>query len=242
MLIANWKMNGSKELIKEWLEFVSKNIDINQTKKCIFCPPTSYLDFTGTLIQQSYRDIRLGSQQCNSELSAPLTGGINSQMLEDVGCEFVIIGHSEQRIHLKESNKILADKLKDSVRMNLKPIFCIGESLQQKKNNQTKDILIEQLDALSSDLASECLIAYEPIWAIGTGENAEIAYIEEIHAFIKEELENKTSSSNYISVLYGGSVNLHNCKEIYSSDKVDGLLIGGASLEADTFTKIYNMS
>ena len=242
MLIANWKMNGSKELIKEWLEFVSKNIDINQTKKCIFCPPTSYLDFTGTLIQQSYKDIRLGSQQCNSELSAPLTGGINSQMLEDVDCEFVIIGHSEQRTHLKESNKILADKLKDSIKMNLKPIFCIGESLQQKKNNQTKNILIEQLDALSPDLVSECIIAYEPIWAIGTGENAEISYIEEIHAFIKEELENKTSSSNYISVLYGGSVNLHNCKEIYSSDKVDGLLIGGASLEADTFTKIYNMS
>ena len=106
MLIANWKMNGSKELIKEWLEFVSKNIEITQTKKCIFCPPISYLDFTGTLIQQSYKDIRLGSQQCNSELSAPLTGGINSQMLEDVDCEFVIIGHSEQRTHLKESNKI----------------------------------------------------------------------------------------------------------------------------------------
>ena len=242
MLIANWKMNGSKELIKEWLEFVSKNIEITQTKKCIFCPPISYLDFTGTLIQQSYKDIRLGSQQCNSELSAPLTGGINSQMLEDVDCEFVIIGHSEQRTHLKESNKILADKVKDSIRMDLKPIFCIGESLQQKENNQTKDILIEQLGALSVNLLSECIIAYEPVWAIGTGKNAEISYIEEIHTFIKEELESKTSSSNYISVLYGGSVNLHNCKEIYSSDKVDGLLIGGASLEADTFTKIYNMS
>ena len=242
MIVANWKMNGSKELIIEWLDFVTKNTEINQTKKCIFCPPNSYLDFTGTLLKKSYNDVRLGAQQCDSELSSPLTGGTNSQMLVDIGCEFVIIGHSEQRIHLKESNQILADKLKNSIKMNLKPIFCIGESLQQKKNNETKDILIEQLDALSVNLISECIIAYEPVWAIGTGENAKISYIEEIHSFIKEELENKTSSRDYISVLYGGSVNLHNCKEIYSSDKVDGLLIGGASLEADTFTKIYNMS
>ena len=126
--------------------------------------------------------------------------------------------------------------------MNLKPIFCIGESLQQKKANQTKDILIEQMDALSSNLVNECIIAYEPVWAIGTGENAEISYIEEIHTFIKEELQNKTNSAIYISVLYGGSVNLDNCKEIYSSDKVDGLLIGGASLDSNIFTKIYNMS
>ena len=242
MIIANWKMNGSKELIKEWIDFVSQNIEINEKKECIFCPPTSYLDFTGTLIKQNYKNIRLGSQECDSELSAPLTGGINSQMLVDVGCEFVIIGHSEQRIHLKESNQILSGKLKNSIEMNLKPVFCIGESLQQKKLNQTKDTLVEQLGALSSNLVDECIIAYEPVWAIGTGETAEISYIEDIHSFIKEEVENKTNCTNYISVLYGGSVNLDNCKEIYSSNKVDGLLIGGASLDSNTFTKIYNMS
>ena len=242
MIIANWKMNGSKELIKEWLEFVSTNIEINQGKECILCPPTCYLDFTGSLIQQSYKNIKLGSQNCDSDLSAPLTGGTTTLMLEDIGCEFVIIGHSEQRIHIKESNQILSNKLKESVDMNLKPIFCIGESLQQKESNQTNDILIQQLNALPSNLLSECIIAYEPVWAIGTGENAEISYIEEIHSFIKEELKNKSNSENYISVVYGGSVNLANCKEIYSSDKVDGLLIGGASLDSNTFTNIYNKS
>ena len=242
MIIANWKMNGSKQLIKEWVDFVSTNIEIDQAKKCIFCPPTSYLDFTGSLIKQSYKNIKLGSQNCDSVLIAPLTGGTNALMLEDIGCDFVIIGHSEQRIHLKESNQILSNKLKESIDMNLKPIFCIGESLQQKESNQTNDILIQQLNALPSNLLSECIIAYEPVWAIGTGENAEISYIEETHSFIKEELKNKSNSTNYISVVYGGSVNLANCKEIYSSDKVDGLLIGGASLDSNTFTNIYNKS
>jgi len=242
MIIANWKMNGSKELIKDWLDFVSQNIESNRDKECIFCPPTSYLDFTRTLIKENFKDIRLGSQECNSELSAPLTGGINSQMLVDIDCEFVIIGHSEQRAHLKESNKLLSDKLKTSIGVNLKPIFCIGESLQQKEANETKKILLEQLSALPHNLVNKCIIAYEPVWAIGTGENAEISYIEEIHSFIKTELENKTNSTSYVSVLYGGSVNLDNCKEIYSSSKVDGLLIGGASLDSETFTKIFNRS
>jgi len=242
MIIANWKMNGSKELIKEWMDFVSHNIEFNQAKECILCPPTCYLDYTGTLIKQSYNNVRLGSQHCDSALSAPLTGGINSQMLGDVGCEFVIIGHSEQRIHLKESNQILSNKLKAAIEVNIKPIFCIGESLHQKNANQTKDILIDQLDALPSSFVDKCIVAYEPVWAIGTGKNAEISHIEEIHSFIKEKLGNKTNSTNGISVVYGGSVNLDNCKEIYSSDKVDGLLIGGASLDSNTFTKIYNIS
>ena len=241
MIIANWKMNGSKELIKNWIDFVSKNIEVNQRKECIFCPPSCYLGYAESLIKLNTKEIKLGAQHLDSQLSAPLTGGTNSEMLVDLGCEFVIIGHSEQRIHLKESNQILSNKLKSSLDMNLKPIFCIGESLQQKEANQTGDILIEQLEALPNKLFHECIIAYEPVWAIGTGENAQISYIEEIHTFIKEEIKNKSNSANYISVVYGGSVNLANCKEIYSSDKVDGLLIGGASLDSDIFSKIYNM-
>ena len=242
MIIANWKMNGSKELIKEWLDFVSQNVEIIQEKDFIFCPPTCYLDFTGSLIKQKCRDIKLGSQQLDSELSTPLTGGTHCEMLVDIGCEFAIIGHSEQRIYLNESNQNISDKLKVAVDRNLRPIFCIGESLQQKKSKQTENTLLEQLDAIPGSIVDQCIIAYEPVWAIGTGENAEIHYIEEIHSFIKENLKNKTESSNYVSVVYGGSVNLDNYKEIYSSDKVDGLLIGGASLDSNTFTKIYNMS
>jgi len=242
MIIANWKMNGSKELIKNWIDVVSRDIEINQRKECIFCPPSCYLDFTGDLIKKTSKDIKLGSQRFDSELFAPLTGGISSHMLVDIGCEFVIIGHSEQRINIDESNQILSNKLKKAIEMNIQPIFCIGESLHQKEANRTKDILVDQLDALESSFIDKCIVAYEPVWAIGTGENAEISYIEEIHSFIKEELRNKKNSTNGISVVYGGSVNLDNYKEIYSSNMVDGLLIGGASLDSDTFTKIYNMS
>lgn len=242
MIIANWKMNGSKDLIQTWINFVSQNIEIKKGKDFIFCPPTCYIDFTKNLIKKSNKNIKIGSQELDSGLSAPLTGGINSEMLVDIGCSFVIIGHSEQRMHLKESNEILSDKLVRSIGNNLKPILCIGETLNQKNSNQTKEILLEQLDIIQNDHIDECIIAYEPIWAIGTGESAEISYIEEVHSFIKEELKNKTNSSNKISVVYGGSVNLDNYKETYNSSQVDGLLIGGSSIDHSTFTKIYNMS
>ena len=242
MIIANWKMNGSKELVIKWIDSVSQNIQINKKKECIFCPPNCYLDLTQTLLKDKCKDIKLGSQLFDSELLAPLTGGTNPKMLTDFGCKFVIVGHSEQRIHHAESNQILSNKLEIAIETSLKPIFCVGESLQQKEANQTKNILLDQLNALSSNIVDKCVIAYEPVWAIGTGENAEIPYIEEIHSFIKEILKAKTSSANNISVVYGGSVNLDNYREIYSSNQVDGLLIGGASLDSNTFTKIYNMS
>tara|TARA_Y100001970_G_scaffold226510_1_gene280102 strand:- start:363 stop:1091 length:729 start_codon:yes stop_codon:yes gene_type:complete len=242
MIIANWKMNGTKELIEEWIDSVSQNIHINKEKDCVFCPPTCYLDFAGSLIEQRFKDLKLGSQQVDSELSLPLTGGINSKMLVDLGCQFVIVGHSEQRMHLKENNQILSDKLKTATDNNLRPIFCIGESLQQKRANQTQNILKEQLSAIYEDILERCVIAYEPVWAIGTGDNAEISYIEEIHSFIKDELTINKQFKDNISVVYGGSVNLTNYKEIYSSDKVDGLLIGGASLDPNIFTQIYNTS
>ena len=152
MIIANWKMNGTKELIEEWIDSVSQNIHINKEKDCVFCPPTCYLDFAGSLIEQRFKDLKLGSQQVDSELSLPLTGGINSKMLVDLGCQFVIVGHSEQRMHLKENNQILSDKLKTATDNNLRPIFCIGESLQQKRANQTQNILKEQLSAIYEDI------------------------------------------------------------------------------------------
>ena len=134
MIIANWKMNGSKKLIEAWIDSVSQNIEINQKKDCIFCPPNCYLDFTESVLKRRCKDIKLGSQQLDSELTAPLTGGTHAEMLVDLGCEFVIIGHSEQRIYLNESNQILSDKLKIAIDRNLRPIFCIGESLKQKKS------------------------------------------------------------------------------------------------------------
>ena len=164
--------------------------------------------------------IRIGSQELDSELTSPLTGAISSQMLADLGCEFVIIGHSEQRLHLNESNEILSNKLLKAVERDIIPIFCIGETKVKKESDLTKKVLSKQLDAIHTDLTSKCIIAYEPVWAIGTGDYAEISLIEKIHVHIKEYIMNKTKSSNQISVVYGGSVNLENYKRnllFYSS-------------------------
>tara|TARA_B100000401_G_scaffold254873_1_gene173158 strand:- start:38 stop:769 length:732 start_codon:yes stop_codon:yes gene_type:complete len=242
MIVANWKNKGSKELIKAWVDSVSQDIDIIKGKDCVFCPPTCYLDYAKDFIKQTNKDIKIGSQELDSELTSPLTGAISSQMLADLGCEFVIIGHSEQRLHFKESNEILSNKLLNAIERDIVPIFCVGETKSQKDTDLTKKVLSKQLDAIQTDHTSKCIIAYEPVWAIGTGDYAEISLIEKIHAYIKEYIMNKTKSSNQISVVYGGSVNLENYKEIYSSNQVDGLLIGGASLDANTFTEIYNMS
>ena len=242
MIVANWKNKGSKELINSWVDYVSQEIDILEGKNCVFCPPTCYLDYSKDYIKQTNKDIKIGSQELGSELTSPLTGGISSKMLSDVGCEFVIIGHSEQRLHLNESNEILSDKLLKAIERDIIPIFCIGETKSQKDTDLTMEVLSKQLDVIQTDISNKCIIAYEPVWAIGTGDYAEISLIEEMHAYIKEYVMNKTKSSNQISVVYGGSVNLDNYKEIYSSAQVDGLLIGGASLDANTFTEIYNMS
>jgi len=242
MIVANWKNTGSKELIRAWVDSVSQDIDIVKGKDCVFCPPTCYLDYSKDYIKQRNKDIKIGSQELDSELTSPLTGAISSQMLADLGCEFVIIGHSEQRIHLNESNEILSDKFLKAIERDIIPIFCIGETKSQKDADLTKEVLSKQLDAIQTDLVSKCIIAYEPVWAIGTGDHAEISLIEKMHTYIKEYVINKTKSSSQISVVYGGSVNLDNYKEIYSSTEVDGLLIGGASLDACTFSEIYNMS
>jgi triosephosphate isomerase len=251
MIIANWKMNGSKEEVDSWLRFVSSNISPNKDSLCIFCPPSCYLDYSSSLIKEISSSIKLGSQNINfSFYDEPLTGGISATMLSDIGVDYVLIGHSEQRELLAESSIVLGSKIKKALDEDLSVIFCVGESLEIKNNNETELFLSEQLDALGQqhykheNKIREITVAYEPIWAIGSGLNADIEYIQEIHKFIKQYLKDHLGFGIldiYTPVLYGGSVNLDNYKEIYSSTQVDGLLIGGASLDSETFTKIYNM-
>ena len=132
MIVANWKNQGSKKLIKAWLDFISQDINIVIGKNCVFCPPTCYLEYSINYIKKTNKDIKIGSQELDSELISPLTGAINSKMLADLGCEFVIIGHSEQRLHHNESNEMLSNKLLKSIEENIVTIFCIGETKSQK--------------------------------------------------------------------------------------------------------------
>ena len=242
MIVANWKMNGSREEVDSWLRFVSTNIIINKEIPCVFCPPSCYLDYSSSLIKKISSPVKLGSQNINHSNDSALTGGINSQMLKDFLTDYVLIGHSEQRDYLNEDNESLQYKIKDALIKNISPIFCIGEPKNIKDKDQTKDYLRSQLEILDSMDSDQITIAYEPIWAIGTGENADKIYIEEVHCFIKEFCSHELNFKEEVSVVYGGSVKLTNCEDILSSGEVDGLLIGGASLDPDTFTKIYNLS
>jgi len=242
MIIANWKMNGSRELINSWLTNFSSNVEIQQNKLCIFMPPSCYLESTRNKILEERIDIKLGSQSLTAESSNPITGGISSDMLLDFGCQYVLIGHSEERDYLKETKNSLISKMDSAVDKKLKPIFCVGESLDEKNNGKTKAVLSKQLEVIKKDALDDVIIAYEPIWAIGTGENAETSYINEIHQFIKKELKTKLHSPQEIQIVYGGSVNIENYKEISSSEYVDGLLIGGSSLDYKVFSTIYNLT
>ena len=241
MIVSNWKMNGTKSDIEHWVNEVSNKIDYKSHLKCIICPPSSYLDSTRQIISKIDSPIKLGSQEIDSTNSGALTGGINSQMLNDFSTEFVLIGHSEQRDHLNEDNITLRSKLDTAIQSGISVIFCIGEPAEVKLSGNTENFLSEQLDVLTSDDLDFITIAYEPIWAIGTGLNADNKYIQSIHLFIKDFL-NKLNKEKNISVVYGGSVKLDNCEDILSCNNVDGLLIGGASLDPDTFSKIYNLS
>ena len=242
MIVANWKMNGSREEVDSWLRFVSINILTNKEIPCVFCPPSCYLDYSSSLIKKISSPVKLGSQNINHSNDSALTGGINSQMLKDFRTDYVLIGHSEQRDYLNEDNESLQYKIKDALIQNISPIFCIGEPKNIKDKDQTKDYLRSQLEILDSMDSDKITIAYEPVWAIGTGENADKIYIDAVHSFIKEFCCHELNFKEKVSVVYGGSVKLTNCEDILSSGEVDGLLIGGASLNPDTFTKIYNLS
>ena len=252
MIIANWKMNGTSRSVATWIEVVSNNIDIKNINPCIFCPPTCYLEYARRLIDENGSTIEIGSQIVNHSFEdESLTGGISTTMLNDLGVKYVLVGHSEQRNFLKESKNVITEKIKEALDDELSVIYCIGEDIDTKNKNETYLFLSEQLDILGQlqstheDKLSSITVAYEPIWAIGSGLNAEKDYIEETHEFIKKYINDHLEWGQldiYPAVLYGGSVNLDNCEEIISSTDVDGLLIGGASLNSETFSKIYNLS
>ena len=252
MIIANWKMNGTRRSVTTWIEAVSKNINKKKLNPCIFCPPTCYLEYARRLIDENGSSIEMGSQIVNHSFEdESLTGGISSRMLKDLGIKYVLVGHSEQRNFLKESKNVISKKIEEALDDELSVIYCIGEDFDTKNKNETHLFLSEQLDVLDQlqssydDKLRSITVAYEPIWAIGSGLTAQKDYIEETHHFIKKYINDDLGWSHldiYPAVLYGGSVNLDNCEEIISSNDVDGLLIGGASLNSETFSKIYNLS
>ncbi len=249
LIVANWKCNPSTlSEAKSLFDEVKKRVEEIYSKKklnseVVICPPFIYL----SELQSSTYHLYLGAQDCFWEEKGAFTGEISPLMLRKLGCHYVILGHSERRRYLKETNQMIAKKIVAALKFRLKPILCIGETLEERKQEKTAYILKTQLRkslelVISYKLSvSNLVIAYEPVWAIGTGNNCSVDDAMTSLMFIKRQLLNlfPKKNPNKIKILYGGSVNSKNAKD-YIDVGFDGLLIGGASLKAREFIKIIH--
>ncbi len=238
---ANWKMNGSKEFTRTF--FAAMNEDIDEEVKIIICPADCYLNEVDTMAPNN---VIRGAQNISFNSDGAYTGEVSSSMLKDLNVEYVIIGHSERREYHAETNEIIRKKFNSAVSNNLKPILCVGESLDQRQKEETFNHLESQIvSVINKEVLSNhpFIIAYEPIWAIGTGETATPEIANEVHIFIQETLDKIDSiQSKKIAIIYGGSVNSNNAYDLFKMSHINGALIGGSSLDVNEFNKIYNIA
>ena len=247
IIAGNWKMNndlqGSEKLIVEL-----KNLLKDEKPNCdiIICPPFTSLSEASKLLKGSI--IKLGAQNMHFEENGAFTGEVSASMLKSVGCEYVILGHSERRTIFNESDELINKKIKKALLSGLKPIFCVGELLEERENGSTNDVIKRQvltgLEGISASDMNNIIIAYEPVWAIGTGKTATPDQAQEVHEFIRDliEIEYSLEVANDITIQYGGSVKPDNAKELLSQKDIDGALVGGACLKADSFMGIIKAS
>ncbi|MBC8052467.1 MAG: triose-phosphate isomerase [Sphingobacteriaceae bacterium] len=245
IVAGNWKMNmdytSGLTLFSEVLNMV--NDEAKGDQQVVVCPPYLYIH---SLVQLSKNNSRIsvGAQNCHQADSGAFTGEIAANMLNSVGADYVILGHSERRQYFGETNQTLAPKVDAVLKAGLKPIFCIGETLEERNQNihlgLIKDQLVEAVFHLTADEFAKIVIAYEPVWAIGTGVTATSEQAQEIHAFIRAEIAAKYDATvaENTTILYGGSCNPKNAAELFSQPDIDGGLIGGASLKSRDFTDI----
>jgi triosephosphate isomerase len=241
---ANWKMNLSyqngEKLLADILEFKSA---LSENQEVIFAVPFPYLIMANSRVAHE-KNYFIAAQNCYNKKSGAFTGEVSTEMLHSIGIKYCIVGHSERREYFKESNADLAEKVNLCFEADITPIFCCGEPLAireaQTQNSHVEKQLTESLFHLSDDDIQKVIIAYEPIWAIGTGKTASSDQAQEMHAYLRSVLSLKYSQAvaANVSILYGGSVKGNNAKDIFSKEDVDGGLVGGASLNAEEFIQI----
>lgn len=243
---ANWKMNLTLEQGEKLLnDILETSFNLNDERQVVFAVPFPYLQMAQQKIA-GMQNIFIAAQNCYSKKSGAYTGEVSVEMLQSLGIKVVVLGHSERREYFNESNSFLADKINICLEYNITPIFCCGEPLSIREANTQNAFVEKQLQEslfhLSDEQIQKIVIAYEPIWAIGTGKTASNEQAQEMHAHLRKTLETQYSSAiaDSISILYGGSVKAANAKEIFSQPDVDGGLVGGASLIAAEFTAIIN--
>ncbi len=237
IIAANWKMYKIVPEVTEWLEKYTANPAVST----IVFPPSIYLS---KCLDSKIANLSIGAQNTYYSHQGAFTGEISSYMLESLGVEWVLIGHSERRKYFQEDTVLLKEKLNDALYCNLKVIFCIGETLEQREKHQQYTVIEEQLEVLTAiydkNKWENVVIAYEPVWAIGTGKNATPEEAQDMHLAIRNRIREITdaSTAENISILYGGSVTPENIADIIKQEDVDGALVGGASLDITKFLTI----
>ena len=240
-LVANWKLNGSKEFNHQWaLEFL-RNFNGNNFSILGIAPASLYIDHLKTILTDY--DIEIGSQNIDLEETGARTGEISASMIKDLGCAFSIIGHSERRMLFHETNQMICQKLIQADNNSVIPILCIGESAEENQSNNTLNVLEQQIiGALeNANELSSLIIAYEPVWAIGSGKTPNPEEINSVHEMIKDVVQSRFPKIGLESILYGGSVSFKNAPSLFKQQNIDGALIGGASLDGKEFALIANV-
>jgi triosephosphate isomerase len=241
LVAGNWKMHGSRAFTRALVAELAEALAGDTTCEVAVCPPFAYLAEAAAAAAGT--SILLGAQDVSSHDEGAFTGEVSGAMLADVGCRFAIVGHSERRTLCGESDELVASKFLAAQRHGLVPILCVGESLEEREANRTEAVVGRQLGAVVGaagiDAFSRAVIAYEPIWAIGTGRTASPEQAQAVHAFIRGLLRAENGTiADFVKVLYGGSVKAANAADIFAMPDVDGGLVGGASLEAKGFASI----
>lgn len=241
LVAGNWKMNASQEMVATLLTELSaanpNNVDV-----AVF-PPAPYL--TQVLSQLAQSQIATGGQNINANEAGAYTGEVAANMLADLGCSMALIGHSERRTLFSETDQDVLAKTQAALSHQLTPVVCIGETLEQREQGVTEQIIAQQvavlLENLSVEQLTQCVWAYEPVWAIGTGKTATPEQAQQVHAFVRQLLAAKDAEmATKVRILYGGSVNAQSAADLFAQADIDGGLVGGASLKADQFLAICN--
>ena len=246
IIAGNWKMYKNLEQAQELVNLLQRELYDTKDTDIVICPPFTLLGFIADMLESG--SILLGAQDMHWEKEGAFTGEISAEMLKDTGCKFVIIGHSERRQFFGETNETVNKKIFAALDNALIPIMCIGENLTEREKGITFTVIKEQLELglknLNAAQLKEIIIAYEPIWAIGTGKVATPGQAQEAHKYIRNQLSKNygSSLSQGIRIQYGGSVKPDNIKELMAQEDIDGALVGGASLNADSFTAIVRNS
>ena len=241
LVAGNWKMNGNRESAVELVDALVRGVEDGVKAEVLVCPPFVYLADVQRALRGS--EIKLGAQSLCAEESGAFTGEIAASMLQDFDCTYVLVGHSERRALYGEDDALVARKFMAAIKQGLVPVLCVGETLEERENGVTTELIRRQLsavlDAAGIDAFAQAVVAYEPVWAIGTGKTASPEQAQAVHAEIRAILRTENARiADLVRILYGGSVKASNAAELFAMPDIDGGLVGGAALDNEQFLSI----